>query len=105
MRRDKRSARPENGKYSQPHDKGGYKRRSEGLIEKYVIKRFVVFASCSYRGICKHKNIGREIFSLPICIIMIWMMKTDKGKELPQRKHLSLVVGRGLAPIDGNLRD
>ena len=31
-------------------------------------------------------------------------MKTDKGKELPQRKYSGLVVGRGLAPIDGNLR-
>ena len=73
----------------------------------------------------------RGCFPLPIHVIMIWGMKMDKEKELPQRKHprldnydygsagayfvtictqnrrcvLSRIVGRGLAPIDGNLRD
>ena len=33
----------------------------------------------------------RDCFPLPICVIMIWMMKMDKEKELPQRKHPRLV--------------
>ena len=72
------------------------------MIEKYVIKRFVVFASCSYRGICKHKNIGREIVFLCRFVFNGMVMKKDKEKELPQRKHSGLVVGRGLAPAEAS---
>ena len=33
-------------------------------------------------------QISAEIlFSLPICVIMEWVMKMDKEKELPKRKH------------------
>ena len=70
----------------------------------------------------------RDCFSLPICVIMIWVIKMDKGKELPQRKNprlvnydygsagayfitictqnrrcvLSRIVGRGLAPAEAS---
>ncbi|MGM9684366.1 MAG: hypothetical protein ACI3XQ_12285, partial [Eubacteriales bacterium] len=30
---------------------------------------------------------AERLFSLPICVKMIWVMKMDKEKELPQRKH------------------
>ena len=30
---------------------------------------------------------AEKLSSLPICVIMIRMMKMDKEKELPQRKH------------------
>ena len=67
-----------------------------------------------------------KLFSLPICVIMGWVMQMDKEKELPKRKHprldnydyssagayfvtictqnrrcvLSRIVGRGLAPAE-----
>ena len=70
----------------------------------------------------------RKCFPLPIRVIMIWVMKMDKEKELPQRKHprldnydygsagayfvtictqnrrcvLSRIVGRGLAPAEAS---
>ena len=70
----------------------------------------------------------RDCFSLPIRVIMEQMMKMDKEKELPQRKHprldnydyssagayfvticaqnrrcvLSRIVGRGLAPAEAS---
>ena len=38
-----------------------------------------------------YNQISAEIlFSLPICVIMVWVMKMDKEKELPQRKKLRL---------------
>ncbi len=72
------------------------------------------------------QKIGRDLFSLPICDIMGWVMKMDKEKDLPKRKHprldnynyssagayfitictqnrrclLSRIVGRGLAPAE-----
>ena len=68
------------------------------------------------------------MFPLPICVIIEWVMKMDKEKELPKRKHprldsydyssagayfvtictqnrrcvLSRIVGRGLAPAETN---
>jgi REP element-mobilizing transposase RayT len=36
------------------------------------------------------QNIGREIFSLPICVIMVWVMKMDNDKDLPKRKSTRL---------------
>ena len=30
------------------------------------------------------------LFSLPICAIMVWVMKMDKEKELPKRKPTRL---------------
>ena len=30
---------------------------------------------------------AEELFSLPICVIMDWVMQMDKEKELPKRKH------------------
>ena len=70
----------------------------------------------------------RDCFPLSIRDIMIWVMKMDKEKELPQRKHprlvnydygsagayfitictqnrrcvLSRIVGRGLAPAEAS---
>ena len=69
---------------------------------------------------------AENLSSLPICVIMIWVIQMDKEKELPKRKHprldnydyssagayfvtictenrrcmLSRVVGRGLAPAE-----
>ena len=38
-----------------------------------------------------YNQISAEIlFSLPICVIMVWVMKMDKENELPQRKKLRL---------------
>ena len=30
---------------------------------------------------------AERLFPLPICVIMGWVMKMDKEKELPKRKH------------------
>ena len=69
---------------------------------------------------------AENLFSLPICVIMGWVMQMNKEKELPKRKHprldnydyssvgayfitictqnrrcvLSRIVGRGLAPAE-----
>ena len=72
------------------------------------------------------KKSAENLFPLPICVIMGWVMQMDKEKELPKRKHprldnydyssagayfitictqnrrcvLSRIVGRGLAPAE-----
>ena len=33
---------------------------------------------------------AENLFSLPICVIMGWVMKMDKEKDLPKRKDLRL---------------
>ena len=69
---------------------------------------------------------AEKLFSLPICVIMEWVMKMDDKNKLPKRKHtrldnydyssagayfvtictqnrqcvLSCIVGRGLAPAE-----
>ena len=73
---------------------------------------------------------AENLFSLPICVIMGWVMQMDKEKELPKRKDLRLkqydyssagacfitictqnrrcvlsrIVGRGLAPAETTAR-
>ena len=39
---------------------------------------------------CKHKNFGRGLFLLPICVIMEWVMQVDKESKLPKRKEIRL---------------
>ena len=39
------------------------------------------------REIASTKISAEKLFSLPICVIMGWVMKMDKEKELPKRKH------------------
>ena len=74
----------------------------------------------------REAKFGRDLVSLPICVIIDWVIEMDKEKEIPQRKHprlkhydysspgayfitictqnrrcvLSHIVGRGLAPAD-----
>ena len=36
------------------------------------------------------RNSAENLFSLPICVIMGWVIQMDKEKELPQRKRLRL---------------
>ena len=36
------------------------------------------------------QDFGRELFSLPICAIMGWVMKIDNKKEFPKRKDIRL---------------
>lgn len=36
------------------------------------------------------QDFGRELFSLPICAIMGWVMKMDNKKEFPKRKDIRL---------------
>ena len=33
---------------------------------------------------------AENLFSLPICVIMVWVMKMDNEKELPKRKDIRL---------------
>ncbi len=36
------------------------------------------------------KTSAENLFSLPICVIMVWVMQMDKEKELPKRKDIRL---------------
>ena len=64
---------------------------TQGKLKSKIRKHRNFFMLSFTENLQSQKYRQRDCFPLPICVIMIWMMKMDKEKELPQRKHPRLV--------------